>query len=392
MVNVISKRCIHENCNKRPTFNNFGKTTAEYCFSHKLENMVDVINKKCIHENCNKQPAFNNYGETIAEYCFIHKLENMVNVKSKRCIYENCDKLPAFNNYGETTADYCFTHKLENMVNVKSKRCIHENCDKIPNFNNFGETTAEYCFTHKLKNMVNVKAKRCIYKNCNKQPNFNFLGKTVAEYCFTHKLENMIDIHHKTCLHDWCNTRVNNKNYDGYCLRCFIYTFPDKPVSRNYKTKEFTVADFIKEQFPTYTWRADKTVLDGCSRRRPDLLLDLGECIIIIEVDENQHTDYDCSCENRRIMEISKDAGHRAIVFIRFNPDEYTSKGKKITSCWGANGNGICAVKKTKAKEWDGRLTALKEQVDYWIEHRSDKMVETIQLYYDDEDGTDGDI
>jgi hypothetical protein len=48
---------------------------------------------------------------------------------------------------------------------------------------------------------------------------------------------------------------------------------------------------------------------------------------------------------------------------------------------------------KTKAKEWDGRLTALKEQVDYyWIEHRSDKMVETIQLYYDDEDGTDGDI
>jgi hypothetical protein len=82
--------------------------------------MVDVINKKCIHENCNKQPAFNNYGETIAEYCFIHKLENMVNVKSKRCIYENCDKLPAFN-MAETTADYCFTHKLENMVNVKSK-------------------------------------------------------------------------------------------------------------------------------------------------------------------------------------------------------------------------------------------------------------------------------
>jgi hypothetical protein len=40
----------------------------------------------------------------------------------------------------------------------------------------------------------------------------------------------------------------------------------------------------------------------------------------------------------------------------------------------------------------EGRETpALKEQVDYWIEHRSDKMVETIQLY-DDEDGTDGDI
>jgi hypothetical protein len=96
MVNVISKRCIHENCNKRPTLI-IWQNNWEYCFSHKLENMVDVINKKCIHENCNKQPAFNNYGETIAEYCFIHKLENMVNVKSKRCIYENCDKLPVFN-------------------------------------------------------------------------------------------------------------------------------------------------------------------------------------------------------------------------------------------------------------------------------------------------------
>jgi hypothetical protein len=57
----------------------------------------------------------------------------------------------------------------------------------------------------------------------------------------------------------------------------------------------------------------------------------------------------------------------------------------------GSEWERICAVKR-RAKEWDGRLTALKEQVDYWIEHRSDKMVETIQLYYDDEDGTDGDI
>jgi hypothetical protein len=52
--------------------------------------------------------------ETTADYCFTHKLENMVNVKSKRCIHENCDKIPNFNNFGETTAEYCFTHKLKN--------------------------------------------------------------------------------------------------------------------------------------------------------------------------------------------------------------------------------------------------------------------------------------
>ena len=36
----------------------------------------------------------------------------------------------------------------------------------------------------------------------------------------------------------------------------------------------------------------------------------------------------DCSCENKRIMEISQDLGHRPIVFIRFNPDEYNKNGK----------------------------------------------------------------
>jgi hypothetical protein len=66
---------------------------------------------------------------------------------------------------------------------------------------------------------------------------------------------------------------------------------------------------------------------------RPDLLLDFGDFILIIEVDENQHID-DISCENKRTMEISRDLGHRNIVFIRFNPDDYMIGNEKITSCW----------------------------------------------------------
>jgi hypothetical protein len=50
--------------------------------------MVNVKSKRCIHENCDKIPNFNNFGETTAEYCFTHKLKNMVNVKAKRCIYK----------------------------------------------------------------------------------------------------------------------------------------------------------------------------------------------------------------------------------------------------------------------------------------------------------------
>jgi hypothetical protein len=45
--------------------------------------MVDVINKKCIHENCNNKHAFNNYGETIAELFYFINWKIWF-VKSKR--------------------------------------------------------------------------------------------------------------------------------------------------------------------------------------------------------------------------------------------------------------------------------------------------------------------
>jgi hypothetical protein len=161
--------------------------------------------------------------------------------------------------------------------------------------------------------------------------------------------------------------------------------FPDKPVARNYKTKEYAVVEFVKNKFPHLNWIADKIISGGCSKRRPDLLLDLGNQVLITEIDENQHTDYDCSCENKRIMELSQDLGHRPIIFIRFNPDDYNKGAKNITSCWGQDGNGICVIKKSKKNEWTQRLTVLEEQIKYWInpENTTNKTIEVIQLFYD---------
>ena len=161
--------------------------------------------------------------------------------------------------------------------------------------------------------------------------------------------------------------------------------FPDKPISRNYKTKEYAVVEFVKTTFPDLSWISDKIVNGGCSKRRPDLLLDLGYQVSIVEVDENQHIDYYCSCENKRIMELSQDVGHRPIVFIRFNPDEYEKNKTIISSCWGQNKKGLCVVKKTKKTEWEERLNSLKEQIIYWIhpDNMTSKTIEIIQLFYD---------
>jgi hypothetical protein len=195
----------------------------------------------------------------------------------------------------------------------------------------------------------------------------------------------MYDIKHKKCLTYLCNTRVEDK-YEGYCLYCFINLFPDKNISRNYKTKETAVKEYILNNFSEYTWISDKKIENGCSKRRPDLLLDLGYQIIIIEIDEFQHNDYADICENKRIMEISKDLNHRPIIFIRFNPDDYIDlNGNKINSCWYINNKGLCVIKKSHNNLWNTRLEKLKDTILFWIndENKIDKSINIVNLFFD---------
>ena len=75
----------------------------------------------------------------------------------------------------------------------------------------------------------------------------------------------------------------------------------------------------------------------------------MGSHIIIVEIDENKHNNYDCNCENKRLMEISQDLNHRPIIFIRFNSDSYiNNKGLLIKSCWRLNKLGIMTIIKNK--------------------------------------------
>ncbi len=189
-----------------------------------------------------------------------------------------------------------------------------------------------------------------------------------------------------------CHLVYGNRKYDKYCLRCFIYLFPDQEVTRNYKTKERAVHDQLKSWYPNYTIIWDKKIDGGCSRRRPDFLIDFGAFVIIVEVDENQHEDYNCSCDNKRLCELSQDTAfvndegetvHRPMTLIRFNPDDYMSNGKNVTSCWGYNKLGVCIIKKSKVKEWITRLNHLKDRVDYWIASPTNKTIEVDCLFFD---------
>jgi hypothetical protein len=272
------------------------------------------------------------------------------------------------------------------MVNIMAKRCENNECNTRASFNYEFEKKSIYCFKHKLDNMININCNRCENLDCNKQAHYNYNFEKKSIYCSKHKLDNMVNIRSTRCKSTFCDIFVNKKN-DGYCLPCYINLFPDKPKSRNYKTKERQVTDFILQNFNNLTIIIDKKIQNGCSSRRPDILIDLGFQILIIEIDENQHINYDCSCENKRIMQLSQDVNHRPIIFIRFNPDDYKDKNNKnITSCFGINGNsGILTIKKSKQKEWCERLNTLKNIINYWIDptNITNKTVEIIQLFYD---------
>jgi hypothetical protein len=385
MINIVTKSCEKNGCNSAAQYNFEGEKKPMYCLQHKAIEMVNVISKLCEHIGCYTIPSFNFIGMK-AKYCSNHKEDGMINLFAKKCNYVGCIIEPAFNFEYDKTPKCCFSHKEDGMINIKTTTiCKYTNCNKPSRYNIKYETIPKFCINHKTSEMVNIKHRICEEQLCNKIAIYNFNGEKHAKLCSTHKESEMTNVKHILCKTYLCNTRINNKKYEGYCFRCFMYTFPDKPIARNYKTKEFSVVDYITKEFPEYAWITDKSIQGGCSKKRPDLLLDLGYHIVIVEIDENQHKSYECSCDNKRIMELSQDVGHRPIVFIRFNPDDYVDQdGKNVKSCWSiTKQTGIIKIGNTD--EWITRLKNLSNQIKYWTnpENTSEKTVEIVELYYD---------
>ena len=192
----------------------------------------------------------------------------------------------------------------------------------------------------------------------------------------------MVDIKHTRCKHEGCTTHVTCK-YKGYCCRCFIHLFPDSKISRNYKTKETHVCNFVKETFVNEDMVFDKVVQGGCSKRRPDILIDKYTHSIIIEIDENQHEDYDTVCENKRTMQLFQDLGHRPVVMIRFNPDDYiNNKNKKVQSCFKYHKTMSIPIV-NNMDMWNLRLNLLANYIEQYLKEIPSKEVTCINLFFD---------
>lgn len=376
MIDVNNKICENENCNKRAFYGI--ESTPIHCIEHKEQNEFNVVKGFCKEKGCKKKPTFGLVNKKPL-YCIEHKKEDMYNVMKIICKGENCNIQPTFGTEWNKPL-FCKNHKTDGLINVVSKRCIRQGCDLQPVFG-YEWKKPIMCFKHKKEDMTNINNKICENNNCKTSASF---GETWMKplRCHKHKLNTDKNVTHKSCKSEFCET-IGNPKYKGYCLRCFIYTFPNEKISRQFKIKEQHIVDYIKQTFNKEKIIVDKIVDGGCSKRRPDVLIDKYTHSIIIECDENQHSQkfYDKNCENKRIMELFQDLGSRPLIVIRFNPDEYVDQyGIKQKSCFSKH-KGL-DVPILNEKEFNKRMEKLNEIILESIYSSPIKEITIHELFY----------
>jgi hypothetical protein len=314
MINLLCKLC---SCGKsRPTYN-FEGLSANFCFQCKSQDMVNVNDRKCF---CGKaRPTFNFEG-LKAEFCAKCRENGMIDVYSNRCF---CGKSTnSCFNFEGLKPKYCSKCKLDGMLNITHNKC---KCGKVqPSFNYEG-LTPEYCKLCKEHGMFMLRKRMCIKCDTN-QATFN--NKDLkAQFCKTCKTPDMINVIDKCKNIDCLN--CGNVKYRYYCTHCFSNLFPNDPLTLQIRTKskENYVRDFLNENFDGFIH--DKALWTGhcdCSqRRRIDHRKLIGNTLLCIETDENQHKRYDEKDEEIRYDDLYMLHSGK-FVFIRFNPDKYINK------------------------------------------------------------------
>ena len=160
----------------------------------------------------------------------------------------------------------------------------------------------------------------------------------------------------------WCDMRFESKFVCGAC--------------RNVQNKkEWGIVRLLRREIDTRFEYNSSKMLQGCSKKRPDVYFDLPDKCVIVEIDENQHKAYAESCECARVNEIVNGIGGRPVVLIRYNPDTVRLNGRVIVANTSAAGN---AAGTDKAARMDLLVSTIKAELTRPVAGFS---VRVIQLY-----------
>ena len=120
---------------------------------------------------------------------------------------------------------------------------------------------------------------------------------------------------------------------EARCVSCnLLYVLDTKGLCENCNPKTFESGRLAKQNalmayLDTRGFTGDGTdvMVDSgvCGKERPDRVFDLGDKVVILECDEDQHAGRPCACEQGRMVNLGQAFGGLPVYFIRWNPDKY---------------------------------------------------------------------
>lgn len=379
MVNVRMPNCESEGCSTKPMYG-FKGQPSRFCAKHKLEGMC--ARYACEFDDCLILSCYAYTHETIPRFCTTHKLDGMVNIRIKFCQSPGCTKNASFGPRGKSRT-HCGSHKEEGMISLISKYCESEGCDIQAGFgSSWGKP--RFCQQHASVEMVNVMSRRCEYIHCTSTSrNYDIPGGK-GRFCNEHKESGMIDVKTKRC--EECSlcarygkpgsqrshctkhrkpgmltlprarclvcrkpafygvnyiprrcethkTETDQNLVERECVSCKLIMVLDKDERcefcnpRTFDTNRLAKQNALMAYLDYYglTGESTDTIVNNgdCGRERPDRVFDFGDKIVILECDEHQHKDRQCTCEQARMVNISQGYMGIPVYFIRWNPDPY---------------------------------------------------------------------
>ena len=293
-------------CGSRASFGEPGTKRPTHCKSHKPPGWIDVVHEKC---QCGKSQPY--FGETAGDRptrCASCKLDGWIDVRNPKC---QCGKSkPSFGAEAGDRPTRCSKCKLPGWIDVINKKC---HCGKSqPSFGAQAGDTPTRCSKCKFDGWIDVRNPKC---QCGKsKPSFGAEAGDRPTRCASCQLPGWTNVVDKRCLTEGCDTVVHDNDY---CAGC------DPEPGRRRKVRERRVFEALCADGlvpTTYDKAMDDT---SCGRSRPDFFYDLPDRAILVECDEDQHSNYTPGCELRRMLDLHAASGGLPTIFVRFNPDHF---------------------------------------------------------------------
>ena len=288
--------------------------------------MVDLVHARCLAPGCTKQPHFGDNKEFCKEHVPSHEDDKNA---AQQCEHIGCTQRRSYGAAGAPPS-HCKSHATATMFYMMKPECEHVECDALAWYGS-PATPATVCARHKRSGMIDNPRQRCSREGCNHVGTYD--DETRDRFCDAHAPAGARALVVTPC--GACGL-PDVLTIAGMCSSC-------DPVTREraMHVKELRVKALLDAGGWKYESH-DKMLESGaCYAYRPDFVFDAFTHMVVLEVDEHQHSSYPAECERTRMLAIAQTFS-MPTAFIRYNPDAFVC---------GMSGRKSCITEAQRHKE-----------------------------------------